>query len=472
MDQLTALEAGFLEAEDSDRHVSLASGGLAVLEGPIPDYQSLISVLGPRILACPRFAQRLRSRPFDLAAPEWVADTTFEIAHHMRRISVPDPGEDQELFGLTAEIMSWRLDRSRPLWELWIVEGLSDNRWALLIKVHHSLADGAATAHMFAGLSDDGLGDNLAGRTHAADPSGSAGRCPAASLELRPGAMTDQTGRIGKWWRTSTAVAKTVRDVAGLAAGLPHAAPSSLNGPMTNLRRYGAARVSLDDVRQVCRVFDVTINDVALAALTESYRASLIRRGEQPRPDSLRTLVPVSMRRPEAVEETNNRVSLMLPCLPVDEDNPIRRLRAVHARLDTTTSTGQPQAGDALISAVDRIPFSLSAWAVRLLTRLPQHAVATLATNVPGPSQPLRILGRAVTGLMPIPPIAMQLRTGVAILSYADHLYFGVLADFDAGHDVDELAHGVEVAVARLVARSRRRRPERDHHGLSLVVSA
>ncbi|GJF12086.1 putative diacyglycerol O-acyltransferase tgs1 [Mycolicibacterium cyprinidarum] len=464
MNQLTALEAGFLEAEDSDGHVSLAIGGLAILEGPVPDHQSLISTLGPRILACPRFAQRLRSHLFDFAAPEWVADSAFDVAQHMRRISVPAPGGEQELFDLIAQVMSWRLDRSRPLWELWIIEGLSDNRWAMLIKVHHCIADGVAMAHMFAGLSDDGLGDSFAGRA----------RTPATPEfpALPPTAGTDPLGWVGEWWRTSAAVARTARDAAGLAAGLLRAAPSSLNGPMSSLRRYSAARVSLEDVREVCRVFDVTINDVALAALTESYRASLIRHGEQPRPDSLRTLVPVSMRRPDAADKVDNRVSLMLPYLPVDEDNPVRRLRSVHARLNKTKATGQPRAGNALISAADHIPFSLTAWAVRLLTRLPQHAVATLATNIPGPSRPLRILGCTVTGVMPIPPIAMQLRTGVAILSYADDLYFGILADFDAAHDVGELARGVERAVARLVARSKKPRPIRDHHGLSLVVSA
>ena len=472
MNQLTALEAGFLEAEDSDGHVSLAIGGVAVLEGPIPDYHSLVATLGPRILACPRFAQRLRSRPFDLAAPDWVADSAFDMSHHMLRISIPAPGEDQELFDLIAQIMSWRLDRTRPLWELWIIEGLSHNRWALLMKVHHCIADGVAISHMFAGLSDAGLGESFTGRAHPSATPGSADLRPVPSPESPPAARTDSMGWIGQWWRISAAMAKTARDAAGLAVGLLRSAPSSLNGPMSSLRRYSAGRVSLADVRQVCKVFDVTINDVALAALTESYRASLIRRGEQPRPDSLRTLVPVSTRQPDAAGEIDNRVSMMLPCLPVEEDNPVRRLRAVHARLHKATPTGQPRPGDAVISAVDHLPFSLTAWAVRLLTRLPQHAVATLATNIPGPSHSLRILGCAVTEVIPIPPIAMQLRTGVAILSYADDLYFGILGDFEAAVDVGELARGVEIAVARLVTRSKKPRPERDHHGLSLVVNA
>jgi diacylglycerol O-acyltransferase / wax synthase len=197
-----------------------------------------------------------------------------------------------------------------------------------------------------------------------------------------------------------------------------------------------------------------------------------MRRGEQPLPDSLHTLVPVSMRSARAFDTPDNRVSIMLPYLPIEEDNPVRRLRKVHSRLSKTKATGQRQAGSAFVSIANFVPFPLTAWTLRLLTRLPQRGIVALATNVPGPTDPLKIMGRKVTAVMPVPPIAMQLRTGVAMLSYADELFFGILADFDAVPDVDELAHGVEVAVARLVTRSKRRQAARDHGGLSLVVSA
>jgi diacylglycerol O-acyltransferase len=263
------------------------------------------------------------------------------------------------------------------------------------------------------------------------------------------------------------------RGAAEITAGLVWPTSSSaLNGPVSNLRRYSAGRVSLDDVRRVCRAFDVTINDVALAALADSYRAFLIRHGERPLPDSLRTLVPVSTRHVDALDRTDNRVSLMLPFLPVEEENPVQRLRMVHARMSRAKATGQHQAGNVVVSAAGHIPFAVTARAVRLLTRLPQHGVAAVATNVPGPREPLTVMGRKVTAVLPIPPIAMNLRTGVAMFSYAGDLYFGVLADFDAVPDVDELARGVETAVARLVATSKRRTPARDRRGLSLVVSA
>ncbi|BBZ12704.1 WS/DGAT/MGAT family O-acyltransferase [Mycobacterium branderi] len=470
MDHLTTLDAGFLHAEDSDQRANLAIGGLAVIEGPMPDHDSLMSTLAQRIGTCPRFAQRIRLRPFDLGAPQWVDDPRFDIAHHVRRIALPHPGTDRELFRAIADVMSWRLDRSRPLWEIWVIEGLADGRWAMLMKVHHCIADGIATAHMLAGLSDGGIRHSFTGQIRAAKE-GQTQRLSPPKAGINPIALMSEV------WSTSTSVAANVlrsaRGAAELATGLmrPSAGPS-LNGPITSLRRYSAARVSLSDVKEICEAFDVTVNDVALAALTESYRALLTRRGEQPLPDSLRTLVPVSVRSAAALGKADNRVSVMLPYLPVEEKSPIRRLRMVHSRLSKAKATGQRQAGNAFVSMANAIPFALTAPVVRLLTRLPQRAVATLATNVPGPSEPLKIMGRTAIAVMPVPPIAMRLRSGVAILSYADGLFFGILADFDAMPDVDELARGMEVAVARLVASSKRRKRVREDHGLTLVVSA
>lgn len=468
MEQLTSLEAGFLAAEDSDRRVSLAVGGLAVLEGPIPRHQSLMSTLARRIGVFPPFAQRLRRRPFDLGRPEWVADPGFDLAHHVRRIALPSPGDDQQLFRLVADVMARRMDRSRPLWEIWAFEGLAADRWALLMKVHHCVADGIATARMFGLLCDGGIGNSFAnGVGSAKEPEPP--RFGLTSLAINPIAWTSML-----WNASVSMTAASTRVAHGaveLAAGLIRPTGSSLNGRLSGLRRYATAQVPLEDIRQVCRALDVTVNDVALAALTESYRALLTRRGERPQPDSLRALVPVSTRSAEAVGAIDNRVSVMLPHLPVEEEDAIERLRMVHARLSRTKSTGQRQAGNAFVSAGNVVPFAVTAWALRLLTRLPQRGVATLATNVPGPKEQLKIMGRRVTAVLPIPPIAMRLRTGVAMVSYADHLFFGILADLHAVPDVDDLARGVEIAVARLVASSSRRSSVRNRRGLTLVVN-
>lgn len=467
MDRMGVLDAGFLQAEDSDRHVSLAIGGLAVLEGPAPDYDRLLTTLGARMSACPRFKQRIRLRPLDIGPPEWVDDEDFQLRRHVRRVGVPAPGGEAELHALVAEMMSWRLDRTRPLWEIWIIEGLAENRWAMLMKVHHCIADGIATAHMLAGLSDDGV-------TAAYPPPEAPGPVVAAQAARADGGSGWLAGLRDASVSAAAVTARAVRGAGEITAGLLRpAATSSLNGPMTGRRRYAAVRVPLADVRQVCRTFDVTVNDVALAALAESYRDTLIRHGETPQHDSLRTLVPVSVRGDDEADRTDNRVSVMLPYLPVEEANPVQRLRMVRARMARTKSAGQRQAGTAAVGIANAVvPYPLTAWAVRLATRLPQRGVAALATNVPGPSRPLSIMGCRVLAVLPVPPIAMRLRTGVAILSYADELYFGVLADFDALPDIDELVGGIRVAVSRLVAAGKRRKTARDRRGLQLVVNA
>ena len=447
MEHLTTLDAGFLEAEDSDRHVSLAIGGLAVMEGPAPDYASLVAVLAERVSEIPRFTQVVHTHPLDLAAPEWVDDAQFDLAHHVHRIALPQPGDDAALFRVVADIMERRLDRDRPLWEGWIIEGLAENRWAVLTKLHHCIADGISATRLLAGLCDGADGETFANRIRAA----------AESPALRPSwPSLNPLDWAGDIWHLSTAVTSAAARIAAgavqIAAGILSPADSSLIGPVSNLRRYSAAQVLLVDVAMICHKFDVTINDVALAAITDSFRAMLMHRGEQPQRNSLRTLVPVSVRSADASNQLDNRVSLMLPYLPIELEDPIERLQAVHGRLTRAKSGGQRQAGSALFSAANYIPFALTAWAVRLLTRLPQFGVVALATNVPGPRRRLRMMGRDVLRLLPIPPIALHLRTGIAMRSYGDDLVFGITADYDAVPDVDELASGIEAAVARLVA--------------------
>lgn len=452
VEHLTALDVAFLEAEDSDPHVSLAIGVLAVVEGPIPDQDSLVSGVAERMHSAPRFKQVLRTQPLDLGAPGWVDDVNLDLSQHVRRAAVPHPGDDNALFRLAADVMERRLDRDRPLWECWIIEGLTEDRWAILTKIHHCIADGIAALHIFAGLCDDGDADTFATKIGAAKEKASQGiRRPQLSLNPRDW--------VSGMWHASGAVTTSAARALGVAVeitgGLLHPAPaSSLTGPVTNMRRYSAARVGLQDVAKVRQQFDVTINDVALAAITNGFRAVLIGRGEQPRPDSLRTLVPVSVRSNDAIDEVGNRVSLMLPYLPVEKADPVEQLRVVHARLARTKASGQRQAGSVIVSAANRIPFPLAAWTMKALARLPQRGVVTVATNVPGPRQRLQIMGHDVVRLLPIPPIALQVRTGIAILSYADDLVFGIIADYDAAPDVDDLAQGIERAVARLVALS------------------
>jgi diacylglycerol O-acyltransferase / wax synthase len=458
MEQLTTLEASFLEAEDADRHLSLAIGALAVVDGPMPERETLIAALSERMRAVPRFTQLVRKHPLEFAAPEWVDDTNFDIDHHLRWAAVPQPGDDAALFRLIANLMERRLDRDHPLWECWIIEDLPDGRWAALIKVHHCIADGVAATQILASIADAGAGATFAGDIRAATE--------PPSAVLASGLSRNPLTWAGELWRVSVATtgtaAHTARGAADFLTGLlTPAAGSSLHGPASNMRRYSAIRVSLKEVETVCQTFGVTLNDVALAAITDSFRTMLLRRGEKPRRNSLRTLVPVSVRSPDAMDRTDIRVPAMLLSLPVEEQDPVKRLKLVHTRLDRLKKSGEREAANTVVSLTDYLPFVVSAWAIRLLTRLPQRSVVTLAANVPGPRHRLQVLGRPVEALLPVPPITLQLRTVISMLSYVDELAFGIAADHDATPDVDELANGIELGIARLVTRALARKPTR-----------
>jgi diacylglycerol O-acyltransferase len=463
MEQLTALDATFLEVEDSDPHVSLAVGGVSIMEGPAPSFDEFVAAFADRAPTIPRCTQVLRTHPLDLGAPEWVNDPHFDITRHVHRLALPHPGGDAELFETIAAVMERRLDRERPLWECYVIEGLSDDRWAVLTKIHHCIADGIATTQMLARFSDD-RDDHGDSNTFATDIR--AAKEPARSGPSLPKISFNPLSWVSGIARSALAAAETAEHVAvgaaELTASLFSPAPeSSLNGPVTAMRRFSVARVRLADLQEVSQAFGVTLNDVALAAITDSYRKMLLDRGEQPGRNSLRTLVPVSVRPTNHFDMTDNQVSAMLPLLPVDEADPVEQLRLVHGRLTRAKASGQREGGSALISATKNVPFAFSAWAIRLLARLPQRAVVALATNVPGPRRQQKLMGRQVLEILPIPPIALQLRTGIAMLSYADMFIFGITADYDTAPDIEALAAGIENGVAQLVRAGREFAPMR-----------
>ncbi len=234
-------------------------------------------------------------------------------------------------------------------------------------------------------------------------------------------------------WALTSGALRRASAVAGTVVGAMWPRPAI--DPVT-LRRYGTVRVPIDDVDAVCRKFGVT-EDVALAAITEGFRTLLLRRGEQPRADSLRTLVPMHAQ------------STMLSYLPVEHDDPIQRLRTVHRRRQGGP-TDRPQSGGMAEAAINLLPTVLRNNAVQLLSRLPQRGLVTLATDAPGPRHQLRLMGQTMERLLPIPPTAAQPSTGVAVLSYGDELVFGITAE----SDVEQLGAGIELGMARLVALS------------------
>ncbi len=425
MAQLKTLDAALRKAQDPDQHASLAISAVAIIDGAVPDVDLLKRFLAERIQAIPRCKQVLRAHPFDVTAHEWVDYPEFDVADHLRRVALPRPGDDAELFRAVAHALERPLDLNRPLWECWVIEGLKDDQWAILMKIHHSMAEGISAAHILTRLCDDADGSTFANNAGVQNISSSQA----------------QGRRQGRNWADAllrvSAVAGTVNSA--LTGMVWPAARTAPVGPATR-RRYSTVRVPLADVESVCRKFDVTTNDVAVAAITEGFRTVLLQRGEQPRANSLRTLLPASVR-------------AVLPFLPVEHADPVQRLRTVHNRLKAE-QTDRRRSGSLLQSWLNCWPIALRGEAIQLLTRLPHRGIVTLATNGPGPRHQLRLLGKPMERLLPIPPTALQLNTGVAVLSYADELVFGLTADYDAACDIKQVAAGIEREMSRLVALS------------------
>ncbi|WP_328457782.1 wax ester/triacylglycerol synthase family O-acyltransferase [Amycolatopsis sp. NBC_00438] len=449
MDRLSPLDAAFLEIEDEDPHASLAIASVAVVEGPAPAQEEFVAAVTGRLDAIPRYHQKIRTVPFDLGAPVWVDDPAFDPAAHFGRIALPPPHDEAALCDLVALLMGERLERDRPLWEFWVVEGLPDGRWAILSKVHHALADGLAATELQTILFGDPPAGPPAPFEEAVDPGAAKLLLGSVGTLLRT--PWDQAGLLAKQLLHPNVLARRVSDAArGLAAltsALMPASSTPLTGPLGHDRRYSIASVALTDVKTTAVGFGVTVNDVLLAAITGGYRELLLHRGEVPAADSVRTLVPVSVRTGSAVD---NEVSLLLPLLPVDVPDPVQRLVRVHERLVALKEGKEADAGALLTASAAHEPFAPIAWAIRAAAHLPQRNVVTVTTNVRGPSAPLSVLGREIVAMYPYVPIALRVRTGVAMLSYAGRLSFGITADADTVPETGFLAKAIEREVLTL----------------------
>jgi diacylglycerol O-acyltransferase len=460
MERMSPLDAAFLDAEDEDRHASLAIASVAVFDGPVPGQDEFVAALDGRLPLVPRYRQKVRRVPLDLGNPVWVDDPHFDIAFHVRRTAVPAPGDEAALYRLVARVMSQRLDRDRPLWECWVIEGLAGGRWAILSKLHHCLADGISANQLYRLFFDESpepgkpMEDGW-----VADPEPSTGRLIANALGELARSPVEQVRLLAQGFRApmmlAGRVADAARGLATLAGVLRPVTSSSLTGPIGQQRRYGVARTSLPDVVTVARAFDVTINDVVLAAISSAFRALLLQRGEEPTYDAVRTLVPVSVRANGQERVIENQISLMLPLLPVDLDDPVARLAAVHDRMTALKASKEAEAGAAMTELARHEPFAPISWGIRLAARLPQRNIVTVTTNVPGPKRPLYLLGRRMVEILPYVPIAVRLRTGISILTYCDRMAFGVTADYDSAPEVELLGAAIERGVADLVDAAR-----------------
>ncbi|NYD40927.1 wax ester/triacylglycerol synthase family O-acyltransferase [Nocardioides panaciterrulae] len=461
MERLTPLADAFLEAEDVDPYASLAIGSLAVFAGPAPAYEELVETIVGRLPLIPRYRQKLRPVPLGLAAPAWVDDEHFDIHHHLRPITVPAPGGRRQVEELLSRLMTTRMDRARPLWEYWFWTGLADGRWALLSKVHHSVVDGVSGTDLYRLLLDPsperrpGVPD-----TWLPESSASTAEVTVGALRELLASPVHLAGTLAHAARTPRRLVRTTaRTTSGLLTLGGAVRPvhrSSLSGPLGGDRRYTWTTVPMDDLLTVRSAYDATVNDVALAAVTGGFRRLLLARGEPTDAHTLRSLVPVSTRHPGEESVLENRVSLMLPFLPVDVADPVARLATIRRRIRGLRGHHEPEAGESITEAAELSPFPSVSWGLRLGWRLPQHQITTVTTNVPGPRTPLYALGREALEMLPYVPIADRVRIGVAMFSYRDTLTFGITGDRDSTADLDVLAVGIAGSLAELVATTRR----------------
>ena len=462
-DRLSPMDASFLHAEDAVSHMHI--GSVAVFEGPAPAFDDIGAMVRGKLALVPRYRQVVRFVPFDLGRPVWVDDPHFALDYHLRHTALPAPGDDVRLRALVGRVMGQQLDRHKPLWEIWVVEGVAGGRWAMVSKTHHSLVDGVSGTDLLAVIMDitpdaaTAPADDWAphpapsGRRLAADAVTGLLRSPYEQLRaLRA------TTRVPR-----QALHQAVDVVSGLSSmsGVIRPTPaSSLNGPLGPHRRYSWAATTVDDVKRVRKALGGTFNDVVLAAITRGLRDLLLGRGE-PVDRVVRTLVPVSVRPRDvsgrAVGDGTlaNKVSAMFAELPVHVADPVERLHAVTAQMEGLKESNEALAGEALTSLSGFAPPMLLALGMRLATRLSQRNVNTVTTNVPGPQFPLYVLGRRMLEAYPYVPLAGQVRVGVAIFSYDGRVTFGITGDRDTTPDIDVLSRGIEAGMEELLARCR-----------------
>ncbi|WP_330178593.1 wax ester/triacylglycerol synthase family O-acyltransferase [Nocardia sp. NBC_01503] len=454
MSELSPLDTGFLAMEDTDSHVSLGLGTVAIISGAPPTRAEFRTYVDRGLERHSRLRQRVRRAPLDLRAPVWEEDPNFDLGHHIRWTALPEPGDEAALRELVATELTERLDRDHPLWEVVVVEHLAHDRWAMIVKAHHTMADGISEVTLLESFCDPVEGGPIGSPALVGKPARTAVPSFASLAQW-------VSGMIRLPYTLPRSAVGAVRVVAPvLYAALAPAEASSLNGPIGRQRRYALARVALPEVREIATGFEVTVNDVAVAAVAAAYRRLLWGRGEPPTPGKVRVVVPVSRRTVDAKDILDNRVSAMIAYLPIELEHPVERLLAVHERIQSHRSRGEAEAERSVFSLAEWLPFAFVASVFRMGSYYPQQGVAALATNLPGPRHRLAMGGHEVLELWPCIPIALRVRTTIAILSYADQLTFGITGDYDTTSDIDQIAAGIASEIPVLLAHARDRRAQ------------
>jgi len=455
-DRLTGLDSSFLHLERDATHMHVA--GCMVFEGSAPAYEELVGQIVSRLHLVPRYRQRLAFVPLNQGRPVWVDDPHFNVNFHVRHSALPRPGGDAQLKRLTGRVFSQALDRARPLWELWLVEGLSDDRFALLSKTHHALVDGVSGVDIATVLFDSSPDPMpVAPPEHEWIP-----RPLPSGAQLLADALLERTTVPAEIARGVRATLRGPRHVAarlgqalgGVGAvartGLQGAPPSPFNVKIGPHRRFTWVYGELSEFKAVKNALGGTVNDVVLASVAGALGRYLRLHGEATDDLTLKAMVPVSVRADVERGALGNRVAAMWAPLPVGLSDPVQRLLTISREMDGIKDSGQAVGAQVLTELTGFAPPTIMAQAARLQAR--QRMFNVVVTNVPGPQFPLYMLGRQLEAMFPMVPLAENQALGIAIMSYNGQLNFGLNSDYDALADLEALADELRASIEELVA--------------------
>ncbi len=412
VDRLNSLDVSFLYMETAT--TAMHVGGVAVFEPPADgfDYDRLVELISRRIALVPRYRQKVRQVPGRLANPVWVDDEEFDVTYHVRRSALPRPGSDAQLRELVARLQSRQLDRNRPLWEIYLVEGLEGGRVAVVTKTHHAMVDGVAAVDIGTVILDvsatprDTPADDWVPRRAPGTVSLVAGAVgdlvqrPTVAVDAVRTAVVDVRTTVGAATSMATGLLQGLRTIARPAPGSP------LNVRIGEQRRFGMARTSLEDYKAVRRAHGGTVNDVVLATVSGALRTWLLTRGEPVVPtSSVRAMVPVSIRSDAEKGELGNRVSSYFVDLPVGEGNPVVRLAQVSHAMRGHKESGQSVGADALVQLSGFAPPTIHALGARAASTVTRRLFNLVVTNVPGPQFPLYAAGARMLEMYPVVPL-------------------------------------------------------------------
>jgi diacylglycerol O-acyltransferase / wax synthase len=472
-DRLSAADAAFfyLDGPTTPQHV----GGIAILSAPDGfDYDRLVRLIEERISLAPRYRQKIRAVPGNLANPVWVDDADFDISYHVRRSALPRPGTERELLEFAARIQARLLDRDRPLWEMYLVEGMTDGRVAIVTKTHPCMVEGRRNSATGSGIdiTEVLLDDSPEPRRTVStlwmpehEPS-VLGLMTGALCDTlrRPAAVLDPVRLSVREARMTTARVTATAGTLGMAAvsaltrsrRTPRQFP--LRATLGMQRRIAVARVPLDQLRAVRDRRGSTVHDVILAVVAGALRDWLLERGEALEPAAtVCALVPIGHDGDAAPARGWNQaggIAAVLIDLPVGDPDPVRRLTRVQYAMAAHAATGGAVAADTLAGLSGFAPPTLHSLSARAAHGLTRRMYDVSVTNVPGPQRPRYAAGAQLAEIYPVMPLAEGHAVSVGITSYNGAVYFGITADRDAVPDVDRIAASIDVSLRELTAAS------------------